>query len=70
MANGYSTADGPKRKKVFKPFAKDMQMVPIGPGGGVGTAFGWRFPNFVIAMMKSKTFMVENAHKYVDGSGP
>ncbi|KAL9625623.1 MAG: hypothetical protein Q9160_000336 [Pyrenula sp. 1 TL-2023] len=62
--------DGPKRKKVFKPMAKDMQMVPIGPGGGVATAFGWRFPNFVVAMAKSKTFMVEKASGYVDGTGP
>ncbi len=62
--------DGPKRNKVFKPPAKDVQLVPIGPKQGVGTAYGWKFPSFVVTRLKSKDFMLGQAVKYVDGTGP
>ncbi|KAK6198679.1 uncharacterized protein RJT21DRAFT_88248 [Scheffersomyces amazonensis] len=33
-------------------------IVPIGKGGGVGTAFGLNFPNFAVSFLKSKDYMI------------
>lgn len=47
-----------------------VQLVPIGPEQGVGTAYGWKFPSFVVTMLKSKDYLIGNAIKFVDGTGP
>lgn len=36
-------------------------LVPISPTGGEGLIFGWRIPNFLVRMLKAKTFMMERA---------
>jgi len=56
-----------KRKILYKKFKQDMQMIPIGPGGGVGTAFGYRFPSFMVKMAKAKDYMIGNAPKIIQG---
>ncbi|KZM23537.1 uncharacterized protein EKO05_0011276 [Ascochyta rabiei] len=37
---------------------KEMQLVPIGSGGGVGAVMGWKVPSWFVWMMKSRDFMV------------
>ena len=55
--------------KVYKPITtKEMQFVPVGPEQGVGAAFGWWVPSTVVKMVKSKTFMFDQAQKTVMGT--
>ena len=59
---------GPRTAKVYKKITSDMQFVPIGSQGGVGIAFGWKLPSFMVKMVKSKDFMIGNAVKTVEGT--
>jgi len=59
---------GPRTNKVYKKITSDMQFVPIGSQGGVGIAFGWKVPSFLVKMAKSKDFMIGNALKTVEGT--
>ena len=45
-----------------------MQFVPIGSQQGVGAAFGWKLPSFLIKLAKSKDFMIGNAVKTIEGT--
>ncbi|KAI4272558.1 MAG: hypothetical protein L6R38_006562 [Xanthoria sp. 2 TBL-2021] len=42
----------------FKQTVTETQLVPIGPSGGVGSAFGWRVPSFVVWLVKSRDYMI------------
>lgn len=55
------------KEKKYKQIQSDMQMVPTGPSGGVGVMFGWRIPSWLVWLMKSRTFGIENAAKWADG---
>ncbi|KIV90731.1 hypothetical protein PV10_05357 [Exophiala mesophila] len=61
-------APGPRTKNIYKKVTSDMMFVPIGPQQGVGAAFGWKLPSFLIKMAKSKDFMIGNAAKTVEGT--
>lgn len=61
-------ADSSKRKATYKQITSEMQFVPIGRKSGVGAIFGWKAPAWFVVMLKSKTFMIEQAPKLVDGS--
>ena len=55
--------------KEWKPVTeKEMQIVPVGPQGGVGAVFGWWLPSFGVKMIKSKDFMFPKALKTVMGT--
>lgn len=45
-----------------------MLFVPVGSTQGVGLAFGWRVPSFVIRMAKAKDFMIGNAAGLIKGN--
>jgi hypothetical protein len=45
-----------------------MQFVPIGSQGGVGIAFGWKLPSFMVKMAKAKDFMIGQAAKTIEGT--
>lgn len=62
------SAPGPRTKNVYKKITKDMQFVPIGSQQGVGVAFGWKLPSFLVKMAKSKDFMIGQAVKTVEGT--
>ena len=62
------TAPGPRTKNVYKKITSDMQFVPIGATQGVGIAFGWKLPSFVVKMAKSKDFMIGKAPQYIEGT--
>lgn len=55
---------GKGKGKEYKPMStKEMQFVPVGPDYGVGAAFGWWVPSFLVKMVKGKDFMFPNAMK-------
>jgi apoptosis-inducing factor 2 len=56
------------KEKKYKQFEKDMQIVPVGPKGGVGVIFGWSVPSFLVRSLKAKTFMLEKAAGLAEGS--
>lgn len=62
------TEPGPRTKNVYKKITSDMMFVPIGPNQGVGAAFGWKLPSFLIKFAKSKDFMIGNAAKAIEGT--
>ena len=62
-------ASGKQNMKPYKPLTtKEMQLVPVGPDQGVGAAFGWWMPSIMVKMIKSKTFMFDQAMKTVMGT--
>lgn len=58
---------GPRTKAIYKKFTAEMAFVPVGSQQGVGLAFGWKLPSFVIKMAKAKDFMIGNAPKLIEG---
>jgi NADH dehydrogenase FAD-containing subunit len=51
-------AKPPGKDRVFVRNEKEMQVVTVGTAGGVGAAMGWRVPNWVIWLFKSRDMMV------------
>ena len=69
-ANVIAELSGKGEGSVWKPLStKEMQVVPVGPDGGVGAAFGWWLPSFVVKLLKSRDFMFPKALKTVMGTG-
>ncbi|KAL3419972.1 amid-like mitochondrial oxidoreductase [Phlyctema vagabunda] len=54
-------------QQIYKPVT-NTQLVPIGPSGGVGQAFGWRLPSWLVWLAKSRTFFLEKAEASIKGS--
>ncbi|TGO63755.1 hypothetical protein BCON_0011g00990 [Botryotinia convoluta] len=50
----------------FKPM-KETIFVPIGNGGGVGQAFGWRIPSLLVKIGKGKSFLIELVGPMISG---
>jgi NADH dehydrogenase FAD-containing subunit len=49
----------PKGKdRIFEQDVRETMAVPLGTGGGVGAAFGWRLPSFVVWLFKGRDFFV------------
>ena len=60
---------GTEAMKPHKPITtKEMQVVPLGPEKGVGSAFGWWLPSFMVSMLKGKNMFFPNAMKTVMGA--
>ncbi|KAI9737907.1 MAG: hypothetical protein M1834_009277 [Cirrosporium novae-zelandiae] len=55
------------QQKPYKQMTAAMQIVPIGPKGGVGAVFGYSVPSFMVWMIKSRTFMLEKMEGAVCG---
>ena len=60
---------GVGKQRYYKQNETEMQVVPIGPKGGVGVVFGWKVPSWFVWGVKSRTFMVEKALDVVAGGG-
>ncbi|KAF2811819.1 FAD/NAD(P)-binding domain-containing protein [Mytilinidion resinicola] len=56
------------KESKLKLIESDMQVVPIGPEGGVGVLFGWRVPSWVVWLHKSRTMFFEKAPGLVAGA--
>lgn len=55
---------GKGKGKEWKPMTtKETQAVPLGPEQGVGSAFGWWMPSFLVKTLKGKNMMFPNAEK-------
>ncbi|KAJ5621166.1 FAD/NAD(P)-binding domain-containing protein [Penicillium lagena] len=68
IMDGSVKADAPQLKEAkYKQIQTDMSIVPIGPSGGVGALFGWAVPSWLVWLLKSRTFMVENAPNVATG---
>ncbi|KAK5090841.1 hypothetical protein LTS08_002249 [Lithohypha guttulata] len=61
------TNGGARTNKVYKKIQAEMAFVPVGSQQGVGLAFGWKLPSFVIKMAKAKDYMIGNAPKLIQG---
>lgn len=57
------------RKVFYNKIKSDMQLVPVGPSGGVGVVMGYQAPSIMIWAAKSRDFMIGNALKTVNGTG-
>ncbi|KAL9129197.1 MAG: hypothetical protein Q9217_002301 [Psora testacea] len=69
VKNIIAELSGEGKGKEWKPLTdKETQVVPVGPGGGVGAAFGWWLPSFAVKMIKSRNFMFPQAMKTVMGT--
>lgn len=66
LASKAQDRDGQQR--YYKQNTSEMQLVPIGPKGGVGVLFGWQVPSWFVWVIKSRTFMVEKAPDVVTGA--
>ena len=68
VVNVIAELSGKGKGKQWKPMTtKEMQIVPVGPSGGVGAIFGWWLPSFAVKMIKSKNFMFPMANQTVMG---
>lgn len=56
------------KQKVYKQMSSDLQIVPIGPKGGVGVLFGWTIPSWLVWVIKSRTYMFDKAQSLVMGT--
>lgn len=61
------TNAGSRTKNIYKKITGEMLFVPVGSQQGVGLAFGWKLPSFLIKTAKSKDFMIGNAPKLIQG---
>jgi apoptosis-inducing factor 2 len=68
FANLMSTEPASRTNNVYKKVQSDMQFVPIGSTQGVGIAFGWKIPSFMVRMAKAKDFMIGQFPKYLEGT--
>lgn len=68
-AEGGAGEKAPLKETVYKQMKSQVQFVPIGPTGGVGVAFGFSIPSFIIWLVKSRTFFLDKAHEVATGAG-
>jgi len=58
----------PKGKdRIYEPERRELQVVPVGRGGGVGAAWGWRLPSWAVWLIKGRDYMVGQAPDNVYG---
>ncbi|KAH6694257.1 hypothetical protein BKA61DRAFT_712180 [Leptodontidium sp. MPI-SDFR-AT-0119] len=55
------------KEKKYRQVGSDVQLVPIGPKGGVGVAFGWQIPSSIVWLLKSRTFFLDKAPELATG---
>ncbi|KAF7542148.1 hypothetical protein G7054_g42 [Neopestalotiopsis clavispora] len=52
----------------FREEKREMQMVPIGRSKGVGAAFGWRLPSFMVWLIKGRDYFLWTTPALWNGS--
>jgi hypothetical protein len=58
-AHSGDLASKPKGEdRVYEPERRELQVVPVGRGGGVGAAWGWRVPSWAVWLIKGRDYMV------------
>ena len=46
------------KDRIYEPELRELQVVPVGRRGGVGAAWGWRVPSWVVWLVKGRDYMV------------
>jgi NADPH-dependent 2,4-dienoyl-CoA reductase/sulfur reductase-like enzyme len=44
--------------RVYEPERRELQLVPLGRGGGVGAIYGWRVPSWAVWLIKGRDYLV------------
>lgn len=57
----------PGKDRIYEPELRELQLVPVGRGGGVGAAWGWRFPSWAVWLIKGRDFMVGSGREKIFG---
>jgi len=55
------------KDRIYEPELRELQIVPVGRGGGVGAAWGWRVPSWAVWLIKARDYMVEGGVDRVFG---
>ena len=55
------------KDRIYEPELKELQIVPVGRGGGVGSIYGWRVPSWAVWLIKARDYMVPSAGDWVFG---
>jgi NADH dehydrogenase FAD-containing subunit len=55
------------KDRIYEPENRELQVVPVGRGGGVGAAYGWRLPSWAVWLIKARDFMVSGGVDRVFG---
>jgi NADH dehydrogenase FAD-containing subunit len=55
------------KDRIYEPENRELQVVPVGQGGGVGAAYGWRLPSWAVWLIKARDFMVSGGVDRVFG---
>lgn len=63
-----AAAEAASKKPVLYKKITDTQFVPLGAKAGVGILMGWRIPQFAVVMFKSKSYMIGDPVKVVNGT--
>jgi hypothetical protein len=57
-AGGDLSAKPKGKDRGYEPEMRELQLVPVGRGGGVGSAWGWRVPSWAVWAIKGRDYMV------------
>jgi NADH dehydrogenase FAD-containing subunit len=55
------------KDRVYEPEDRELQIVPVGRGGGVGSIYGWRLPSWAVWLIKARDFLVSGGVDRVSG---
>lgn len=67
-AHSGSLSSKPNGKdRIYVPEHRELQVVPVGRGGGVGAAWGWRLPSWAVWLIKGRDYMTGMATDKVYG---
>jgi NADH dehydrogenase FAD-containing subunit len=60
-------AKPPGKDRIYEPDSRELQIVPVGRGGGVGAIYGWKVPSWAVWLIKARDYMVPGAVDRVYG---
>jgi len=67
-AHSGSMSTKPKGEdRIYVPEHRELQLVPVGRGGGVGAVYGWKFPSWAVWLIKGRDYLVGKAVDKVYG---
>jgi len=55
------------KDRIYEPETRELQLVPVGRGGGVGAVYGWRVPSWFVWLVKARDYLVPGAVDRVYG---
>lgn len=67
LAAHAGTAKPQGKDRIYEPEKRELQIVPVGRGGGVGAIWGWKVPSWAVWLIKGRDYMVGGALDKVYG---